>query len=299
MDVRQIRYFVEIVHHGSFTRAAEQLHVAQPAISMAIRNLEEELDVTLFNRRDRKVSLTAEGEVFLEHGRGILTDLAAARQAMEDMRGLVKGEVRVGIPPMLSIYFFPDIICDFTRAYPNLRMSVSSEGASLIRRMISEGEIDMGVIAGSAPQDLEARHFLREEVVICVPPDHPFAARRTVTFTEFRGEPLIFYKEGYYLRELISGMRKETGEALNIVFETNLFSLVKTLIRRGIGISASLRMVADADPEVVAVPFDPPLHLDLKIAWKKNAYLSRANRAFVDFLLEQTKGYGATGKSGG
>jgi len=200
---------------------------------------------------------------------------------------------------MLSIYFFPDIICDFTRAYPDLRMSVSSEGASLIRQMISEGDIDMGVIAGSAPEDLEAWHFLREEVVACVPPDHPFAARRTVTFAEFRSEPLIFYKEGYYLRELISGMRVETGEPLNIVFETNLFSLVRTLIRRGIGISVSLRMVVSADSEVVAVPFDPPLHLDLKIAWKKNAYLSRANRAFVDFLLEQTREYGASAKDSG
>ncbi len=299
MEVRQVRYFTEIVRHGSFTKAAEQLHVAQPAISMAIRNLEEELDVILLNRRDRKISLTAEGEVFLEHCRRILTDLAAARQAIDDMRGLLKGQVRVGIPPMLSIYFFPDIICDFTRAYPDLRMSVSSEGASLIRQMISEGDIDMGVIAGSAPEDLEAWHFLREEVVACVPPEHPFAARRTVTFAEFRGEPLIFYKEGYYLRELISGMRMETGEPLNIVFETNLFSLVRTLIRRGIGISASLRMVVSADSEVVAVPFDPPLHLDLKIAWKKNAYLSRANRAFVDFLLEQTKGYGVSGQTNG
>ena len=84
-------------------------------------------------------------------------------------------------------------------------------------------------------------------------------------------------------------MLKESGGTANIIFETNLFSLVKSLVRRGLGISVILRMVVAEDQEVVAVPFDPPLFLDLEIAWKKNAYLSRANQAFVDFLLERTR----------
>jgi DNA-binding transcriptional LysR family regulator len=290
VDIRHLRFFMEIARLGNFTKAAERLHVAQPAVSMAIKDLEEELELTLFNRSGRRVSLTAEGEIFLGHAQKLLDDLAAAHQQMADLRGLGKGEVRVGIPPMLSAYYFPDIICDFTRRYPNLHLSIFGEGASRIQKMITAGEIDMGVVGGNTalPEELESRHLIREEVVVCVPAGHPFAGRSAVTLSEFAGERLVFYKEGYYLREFISGMLKEFDQSLDIVFETNLFSLVKSLVMRGLGISVFLKMVVAAETDVVAIPFDPPLYLDLELAWKKNAYLSRANQAFVDFLIEHS-----------
>lgn len=176
MDLRQLRFFTEIARTGNFTRAAERLRIAQPAVSVAIKRLEEELDLVLFNRQDKRVTLTAEGEIFLEHARGILDGIKAAELEMADLHGLNKGEVRIGIPPMLSAYFFPSILCDFAKRYPHLHLSVSGEGAWRIQQMISQGELDMGVIAGrNVPDTLEARHFLREEVVVCVPTDHPFA----------------------------------------------------------------------------------------------------------------------------
>jgi DNA-binding transcriptional LysR family regulator len=292
MDLRQARYFVEIARLGSFTRAAERLRIAQPAISMAIRRLEDELELTLFNRQDKRVTLTAEGETLLEHARRLLADVRAAEQEMADLRGLEKGDVRIGIPPMLSSYFFPGIIRDFAQRYPRLNLSVYGDGAGRIQQMLGQGELDMGVIAErSVLESLEARHFLKEEVMICVPCEHPFAARRSVGFVEFAREPLVFYKEGYYQRELLLDKFKAGGVEPRIVFETNLFSLVKSLVREGMGISTFLRMVVAGDSDLAAVSFDPPLYLDLVIAWKRGAYLSRANRAFVDFLLERTAGY--------
>ncbi|MBI2353784.1 MAG: LysR family transcriptional regulator [Deltaproteobacteria bacterium] len=292
MDVRQLKYFMEIARTGNFTRAAERLRIAQPAVSVAIKRLEDELELLLFNRQDKRVTLTAEGEIFLEHARGILEGIKVAGLEMGDLRGLNKGEVRIGIPPMLSAYFFPAILRDFKKRYPNLNLSVYGEGAWRIQQMIGQGELDMGVIAGrSVPDTLEVRHFLREEVVVCVPCGHAFARKPSVTFAEFVREPLVFYKEGYYLRELIFEVIKGSGTEPRIVLETNLFSLVKSLVRGGMGISTFLAMVVAGDDDLTAVPFDPPLHLDLVIAWKRGAYLSRANRAFVDFLLERTSAY--------
>lgn len=292
MDLRQIRYFVETARLGSFTKAAERLRIAQPAISMAVRRLEDELELTLFSRQDKKVTLTAEGETFLVHARRLLADVKAAEQEMADLRGLGKGEVRIGITPMLSTYFFPGIIRDFGRRYPHLRLSVFGEGAGRIQQMISQGELDMGVIAERSIQEsTEGRHFIREEVVICVPRSHPFSSRKAVSLGEFASQPLVFYKEGYYLRELLGELLKDGGFEPDIVFETNLFTLVKSLVREGLGISAFLRMVVADDEDLAAIPFDPPVYLDLVIAWKRGGYLSRANRAFVDFLLEQTAGY--------
>jgi DNA-binding transcriptional LysR family regulator len=212
---------------------------------------------------------------------------------MAELKGLDKGEVRIGIPPMISAYFFPDIIRDFLRNYPQLRLSVYGEGAGRIQKMISQGELDMGVVAGEAfPETLEVRQFVREELVVCVPRGHHLASRRSVTLAEFIAEPLVFYKEGYYIREFFLEALKETGSTPNIVFETNLFSLVKSLVQNGTGISTFLKMVVADDADLAAVSFDPPLYLDLLIAWKKHIYLSRANRAFVEFLLERAQGRG-------
>lgn len=295
MDLRQLKFFMEIARFNNFTKAAEELHVAQPAVSMAIRKLEEELELVLFNRQDRKVALTAEGKIFLGHARRILDDLKAAGQEMADLRSLGKGEVRVGVPPMMSAYFFPTIICSFAKLYPRLRLAVSGEGAASIQKMISQGELDMGVIAGGhVPDNLEIRHILREEVVVCVPPDHPFTSRSGVSLEEFAGQPLIMFKEGYYQREMLFEEMKGSGMTPKVVFETNLYTMVKSLVKKGLGISTLLRMVVEDDAGLRAVSFEPPLHLDLMLAWKKGAYLSRANRAFVDFLMEQIRGYGAT-----
>nr|WP_246551351.1 LysR family transcriptional regulator [Geobacter hydrogenophilus] len=288
VDIRQLQFFAEIVRYGSFTKAAERLHVAQPAVSMAMKKLEEELDLVLFNRQERRISLTAEGEIFLRHAEKILDEVKSTETEMEELRGLAKGEVRVGIPPMMSAYFFPQIIRDFSNRYPDLHLTVSGEGASKIQKMIIDGELDMGVIAGASfPETLEVRRFLREEVIVCVPRNHPLASKGSLTLHEFAGHPLIFYREGYYLRELILDVLRGAGLSPAIKFETNLYTLVKSLVQKGMGISVFLKMVVAEDDDLTAISLDPPLYLDLLIAWKKHGYLSRANRAFADFLLEK------------
>jgi DNA-binding transcriptional LysR family regulator len=291
MDLRQLRVFVEIVRQGSFTLAAEQLHIAQPAVSMTIRKLEDELDLVLLNRQEKRVTMTAEGESLLHHAERILDNLTTAEMEMAALRGLTHGEVRIGIPPMMSSYYFPQIIRAFRDRYPNLKLSVNGEGAARIQRMIAKGELDMGVITGQKLiHGLECQHFLREEIVACVPATHPMARRDKISMAEFLQEPLILFKEGYYMRELMDELL--AGEPLQpqVVFETNLFSLVRSLIKEKLGISTFLRMVVSGDTELAAVSFDPPLHLDLFIAWKADRHLSRANRAFIDFLLESSGG---------
>jgi len=294
MDIRQLQFFVEIARHKNFTKAAEALNVAQPAVSMSIQKLEDELESILFNRKSRQVSLTSEGEILLVHALKILEDVHAAGMEMADLKGLKAGEVRLGIPPMMSTYFFPAIIYNFKKMYPNLRLVVSGEGAGSIQQKINQGELDMGVIAGGhVPDSLEVLHILREEVVACVPEGHPFIKRGAITYKEFAAEPLIMFRKGYYQREMLLDIFHDIPNARpRIVFETNLFSLVKSLVKQGLGVSTLLRMVAEDDRDLCAVSFDPPLHLDLLLAWKKGAYLSHANKAFVDFLMEQIQIYG-------
>jgi len=291
MDLRQLRFFLEVADSGSFTRAAEKLHIAQPALSIAIRKLEEELDVILFNRRDRKISVTAEGEVLARHARVIQEDVAKARQDIADMQGLLKGEVRVGLTPMLSSFFFPQIISSFKRRQPALQLSVSGESAWDIQGKIESGELDMGVIAGQVSDALESHHLVREEVVACVHRGHRFAGRKRMPLREMLGEPLIHFKEGYHLREMIDGLAATEGLSPTVVAESNLFTLIRSLVKEELGLAFFLKMVVARDAEVAAISCDPPVYLDLSIAWKKNTYLSKANRAFVEFLVQEVDEY--------
>lgn len=291
MDVRQLKFFLGVAACESFTRAAEQLHIAQPALSIAIKKLEEELDVLLFNRRDRKISLTAEGEALLLHAQGILQGVSNAKQEIADLRGLLKGEVRVGLTPMLSSFFFPRIIASFKQRHPGLRISISGDSAWSIQRKIESGELDIGVIAGDVPKGLDSHHLLREEIVACVYPSHPFAGRKKVALRELLGEPLLNYQEGYHLRELIDMLCAREGITPAVVAESNLFSLIRSLVKEKLGLAFFLKMVVARDAEVAAISSDPPLFMDLYIAWKKNSYLSRANRAFVDFLIQELDEY--------
>ncbi len=291
MDLKQLRYFKTVVETGGFSAAARQLHIAQPAISIAIRKLEQELELTLLHRGERTITPTVEGDVLLRHARELLDRAASAELAMRELRGLAKGEVRLGIPSMLGSYFFPPILMGFKHRHPDLRLSVYEQGTRRLQQMIHDGELDLGVVvADSPPEDLETRLLTREEMVACVPADHPLAAQRTISMEAFFSQELVVFKPGYFLREFVDRFSIQGGKIPKIAFETNLIPLTKAIVRQGFGITTFLRMVLENEPVdgLVAIPFEEPVFLDLSLAWKRSGYLSRADSAFVDYILEQT-----------
>jgi DNA-binding transcriptional LysR family regulator len=291
MDLRQLQFFLAVAETGGFTRAAEKLNIVQSALSIAIRKLEDELDVQLFVRRGRKVSLTAEGESLALNARAIFRGVAKARQDIADLRGLLKGEVRVGLTPMLSSFFFPRIIASFKRRFPALQISVSGDSAWNIQRKLEAGEIDLGLIHGKVPEGLDSHHILREEVVACAHRFHPLARQKQCARRVLLAEPLVQFQKGYYLRELVDELAAREGVVPVVMAESNLFSLVRSLVKEELGLAFLLKMAVARDPEVATIACNPPLYLDFAIAWKKEAPLSPANRAFVNFLVEEVDDY--------
>ncbi|MGC9492467.1 LysR family transcriptional regulator, partial [Vibrio genomosp. F10] len=128
METRHLKHFVKVAELGHFTMAAKALHIAQPALSISIKKFEQQLGVVLFKRQDRKVELTHEGKVLLEHAKRILQQLDDAKLAMDELIGLEKGEVRLGAPSMMGSYFFPEILMAFKSHYPNLKLTLVDAG---------------------------------------------------------------------------------------------------------------------------------------------------------------------------
>ncbi|PMR75487.1 LysR family transcriptional regulator [Billgrantia endophytica] len=283
-DLRALRVFLTVANRGGFSAAAHELHVAQSAISQTIANLERRLELTLFHRHERRISLTAEGQSLYVHAHELLERADAAHLAMRELHGLVKGEVRIGIPSMLGSYYFPPLLMGFKERHPGIQLTVVEAGARQLQRMITDGELDLGVvIEDNESRQMERRHLLREEMVVCVPRDHPFAGRNGVTPEEFFGEPLVLFQEGYFHREFVDTLARQNGLSANVAFQSNLIPLTKAIVHKGFGITTFLRRVIDG-PDLVAVSFDSPAWLDLSLAWGKGAYLSRAETAFVEFV---------------
>ncbi len=288
MEFRQIRYVLEIVQCNGFSRAAETLGIAQPSLSIAVKKLEDELGVTLLNRQERKVTLTAEGRAFIDRARQIDELVKSTIHEMEEFRGLERGEIKVGIPGMLGAHYFPTVIADFRQQYPNLKLSVYSDGANKIQSMVESGELDTGIVANSDfPASIVWQSLMREEIVACVAVGHPMANKRSITVQELSREPLFLFNEGYFQRQIIFDAITELGLKPNVVFETNLVPLLKKVVAGGGGVTTLLRMAA-TEPGLNVIPFDPPLFVEAVAIWNKNSYISKATKAFLEFIAELT-----------
>ncbi|ALS22060.1 LysR family transcriptional regulator [Paenibacillus naphthalenovorans] len=289
MDFKKLQYFVEIANSGSFTKAAEKLLVAQPAISKSIHKLEEELQLTLFDRSEKAVALTPEGRALLIHARAILSRVEEARKEMEELRGLEKGEIRIGLPSMFGSYYFPQIIKEFKKKYPALTISVVEAGTLEVQKLLDRKEVDIGIsVLGDHQQEHhEVIPLLREEMVVCLPAGHPLAERSSLRLQEILSEPLVLFKEGYLQRELIMEASRYAASPPNITFSTNQLSLIKSLVSEGFGITLFLRMVIKHDDQsLVPVSLDPPVYLHLGASWNKDTYLSKACQTFMNFLKQ-------------
>ena len=146
MDVRVLRYVEAIARLGSFTKAATELRVAQPALSIAVKKLEDELQVRLFIRQPKKVVTTPDGELLLARAKRIFQEFNALQQDFDTLQGLSKGELRVGLPPNFGVDYFPSLLATYNQKYPGIRVIANTSSASETRRQIEDGAVDLGLV---------------------------------------------------------------------------------------------------------------------------------------------------------
>ena len=289
MNFRQLEIFLAVAENHSFIKASTKLYIAQSAVSIAIRKLEDELDLKLFIRNNKRVELTAEGTALLRHANIIMAQTEDAKLELAEMGDLKRGEVKLGVPAMLASYFFPTYLVAFKKQHPDIKITIIDEGTKLIRQHLEQGTIDMGIISMDEPiEDIESHPILHEEMLLCLSRSHPLAKRQTIKFSELKDQRFILYREGYFLREIVNRMCSEHELEPKIDFEVNLVQLMKTLVLSDLGVSFCLRSVLREETKLVGIPLKPKMELNFGLAWKKNNYLSKANRAFADFMISKT-----------
>lgn len=289
MELRQLKYFVTIFEQGGFSKAAVTLNIAQSALSTSVKKMEDELGITLINRNERTLALTLEGEAFIEKAKSILGQVEGLYQEMEEYRGVVRGELHIGIPGMLATHYFPNVLDTFRAQYPGLRITVYSEGSKKLEEMLLKKQLDLAIIADDhLPEAIEWQLLLEDEIVACVSSNHRLAMMENITIEELAKEPLFLFCKGNYQRAVLERKFDALGFTPNVSFETNLTTLLKNVTANGGGLCTLLSMAVDRH-DLTAIPIKPALKVRAGIAWMKKSYLSLAAQAFIEHLKNQDK----------
>ncbi len=202
MQIHQLRYFCAVARTGSFTRAAQHEHLAQPSLSQQVRKLEDELGTRLFDRLGRTVRLTQMGEAFLPRAEAILRQVGAAKLEIQEMAGTEQGKLVIGAIPTIAPYFLPSCLASFARKFPRVQVSVVEEITNELLNRMQAGAIDLALLALPIPATHCLSHELfRERLYVVLPVNHRLASLPRVHLKQIENDPFLLLKEGHCFRE--------------------------------------------------------------------------------------------------
>jgi LysR family transcriptional activator of glutamate synthase operon len=282
MELRQLRAFVHVTHAGTFTRAAEELHLAQSAVSQAVGRLEAELGFELLRRTSRGVELTEAGEAVFERAREIVAGADAIRSDLAALRGLLEGTVALGtmLPP--GPVDLPGLLASFHDTHPGIGVHVREGSAPEIIAQLRRDELDVaftGLRPDALDEGLAGEQMLTEELLLIAPPDHDLG---TPSLEQLTGVPFIGYRRGSALRDTVDGALRAAGAAPQIVFESDELVSVRELVARSLGVAIVPRSTVDAEgPSVAAIPIG--LERPLTLVWRERRQPPAAG-AFLSFV---------------
>ena len=240
MDIRQLRYFVAIVEQGSFSRAAEVLHVAQPALSLHVRNMEEDLGAQLLFRSARGVVPTDAGAILLRHARTILDQLAMAEEEIRGQQADPAGEVRLGLPGTIGQILAVPLITAVHARHPRIKLRIAEAMSGFIHDWLRDERIDLAVLYGKSDEDgIATRPVLQEDLHFVASAGATVDAPKggSMPFAQLAHYPLILPGRGHGLRDLLERMAQAGDITLNTSIDVDSYSNIKTLVRDGFGCS--------------------------------------------------------------
>jgi LysR family transcriptional regulator, low CO2-responsive transcriptional regulator len=290
----RLRTFLAVATYRSFTRAAHELQLTQPAISRQISQLEEALGLPLFELVGRAVHLTEAGSAFLLHARRILGDVERALElAAQSREG--HGLLRIGASSTPGLYLLPPVIGRFHRAFPDVQIGYTVANTLEIEELIIRNELDLGFVgAHLASTDLELEAFAEDEIVCFAHPDHRLARRKRIPPAELGKETIVAGQEGSATRRLFEGWLLTAGAGTPHILQLRTPEAVKMLVAGGLGVGVLSRFgVADllASRRIVALDIAaPPLRRALSTVRHPEKAVTPAMRAFLDLVREELAG---------
>lgn len=289
MELRQLRYFVEVAEREHISEAAEHLHVAQSAISRQIANLEDELGTPLFERIGRNVKLTPIGKIFLEHAIVALKAIDFAAKQVEEYLDPAKGTIKIGFPTSLASYVLPSVISAFKKEYPDVSFHLRQGSYKYLIDAVKNRELNLAFL-GPLPQkddEINTTLLFSESIHALLPSSHPLAKQESINLSDLRNEKFVSFPEGYVLHKVALDACKSVGFTPNITSEGEDMDALKGLVAAGIGVTLLPdSSLYDSTPRMtVKMPIaNPPIRRTVGIISPVGRELASSEVVFLDFV---------------
>jgi len=286
MEFQQLKYICAIADAGSFSRAAERCHVAQPSLSQQVLKLEEDLGARLFDRLGRSVRLTEAGRAFLPHARSILHQMEAARSGVEDKRTDVRGSVAVGIIPTIAPYLMPQFVAAFSKKYPDARLRILEETTPVLIESLRNLSLDVAILAlPLRHKEFQLYPLRTEPLYAALARDHARAGAKNISLRELRGEQFVMLRDGHCFRDLSVAACSRAKVNPRIAFESGQFSSLLGMVAAGVGVSLVPEMAVDKSARCSFVRIsDAQASRTIVAAVLKGRSFNRVQQAFLDHV---------------
>lgn len=291
LNLNQLRVFYHAAKNLNYTAAANELFITQPAVTFQVKSFEEYCDLKLFKKKGRRVYLTSEGKALFEYAERIFQYEKEIENAIDEMRELKRGVLRLGTTKAYARYFMPLMITSFRQKFPNIKIQLNEGSSTDMIYSLVDFKIDVAVIAKALDHsEVNFFPFSREEMALIVAPDHHLAKKKEVSLKELAKELFIMKENGSGTRKLVEELFANAKCTPNILMETSNTEFIKQLVHRGEGVSFLVREAVVAElknKNLVEVPLKGhKILLDVSIAYLKRQVLSPPARAFVDTLTK-------------
>lgn len=291
MELRQLETFLCVARRRSFTRAAEELHLTQPAVTRQIAALEAELKTPLFDRLGKSVPLTAAGEMLLRYAGQILRLAADAQEAVAEVGLGASGRLAVGASTTLATYVLPGVLTRFRAAHPGVDVTIRTGVSAHITGLVLSGGVDLGLVTNEGLTDtvLSLEPLGEYETVLVTPPGHPLTQHDTVTALALVGQPLLLMEPGTNLRHYVDQLFASTGVVLTPTMELDSVETIKRMVEVGLGISLLPRVAVETEVAAGTLVARSLVEAEkfqrsMALAWRPDKFRTAAMEAFIALL---------------
>lgn len=288
MDIQHLKYFVEVAKQKNFTKASQILLVSQPSISKMIKSLEDELDVTLLDRSERKIELTDAGVIVYEQALKILQSVEDVYFSVNELVQVKKGTIKLGLMPTTGVILFPKLLAGFKKDYPQIDIQMVEYNAKQLKQKVEQGNIDLGItVLPVNPQLYETIPLLSEELVVLVDNEHWLVNNESVCLSDLKKESFILLTEDFALHDVVEQACLQSGFEPKVAYKSSLWDLIGEMVATKLGISLIPRSMVSRfnNQNVHAISLsDPPIKWELVLIYKKDKYLSYAAREFINYI---------------
>ncbi len=285
MDTANLSAFLAVAETGSFSRAAEQLHLTQPAISKRVASLELQLGCRLFDRIGRHIGLTEAGLSLRPRALEIIDALEDARRALSNLSSVVQGRVAMATSHHIGLHRLPPVLREFTRTYPQVALDIQFLDSEVAYEKVLHGDIELAVItlAPTIESPIIAERIWNDPLDFVVAPDHPLARAENLSFAELGEYPAVFPGPNTFTRRIVSQLFRQEGVEPHISMSTNYMETIKMMVSIGLAWSVLPRTMLDSQVHSLRLP-GTNLERQLGVIWHSGRTLSNAGRAFIRLL---------------